>query len=522
MHLNYHFFKFLCSELDNALKGHTLTNCFSQNKDELVFEFEKDSQYRYIRALLNPSNTVLSFPDSFARSKKNNIDLFPTLIGLQVAEIRTYENERAFYIKFDPFKLLVFKMHGSRSNVILFHEINQQPEDIFKKNLQEDWNLVAEDLSRPMDFTWKRFTSLEGNAAQFAPTLGKLPRQWLKEKGYIEAPIEEKWRLMQELMDMLDSPVFSIVPENSDYKLTLLPVSSPTFQSSSAIEVSNEFFRYAVVYALFEKEKDKLLRSYQDKIKKTESYLEKSNQKLKSLTEETSPQQLADIIMANLHQIPSNEEEVILYDFYQDKNIKVKLKRGVTPQKFAENLYRKGKNRKIEIAQLEENIRRKKDYLLELLEQSEEVASFTSFKQLKAFEKEHHLTSKTSASQETIPYKRFEFDGYIVMVGKSAKGNDEMLRYHSWKDDLWLHAKGVAGSHVIIKGKGKVNIPKDVLEKSAQLAAYYSKSKNDSLTPVIYTPCKYVRKVKGSAPGAVMVDKEKVIMVPPRGPQEIQ
>jgi predicted ribosome quality control (RQC) complex YloA/Tae2 family protein len=60
--------------------------------------------------------------------------------------------------------------------------------------------------------------------------------------------------------------------------------------------------------------------------------------------------------------------------------------------------------------------------------------------------------------------------------------------------------------------------PKNVLQRAAELAAHYSKNRNESLSAVIYTPCKFVRKVKGSAPGAVMVDKEKVIMVEPKGP----
>jgi predicted ribosome quality control (RQC) complex YloA/Tae2 family protein len=63
-------------------------------------------------------------------------------------------------------------------------------------------------------------------------------------------------------------------------------------------------------------------------------------------------------------------------------------------------------------------------------------------------------------------------------------------------------------------------IPNTVLERAAGLAAFYSKFKTESLAPVIYTEAKFVRKVKGSAPGSVMVDREKVIMVPPVGPDE--
>jgi len=79
----------------------------------------------------------------------------------------------------------------------------------------------------------------------------------------------------------------------------------------------------------------------------------------------------------------------------------------------------------------------------------------------------------------------------------------------------------VAGSHVIIKTQSGMLPTKLVLERAAALAAHYSKNKTASLAAVIYTPCKYVRKVKGSLPGAVKVDREKVILVKPEGPEEI-
>ena len=109
-------------------------------------------------------------------------------------------------------------------------------------------------------------------------------------------------------------------------------------------------------------------------------------------------------------------------------------------------------------------------------------------------------------------------EGFEVLVGKSAKGNDEMLRNYAWKEDLWLHAKDVSGSHVLIKFKSGITFPKSVIERAAELAAYYSKNKNESLAAVIYTPSKYVRKVKGSAPGSVMVSKEDILLIPPKGP----
>jgi predicted ribosome quality control (RQC) complex YloA/Tae2 family protein len=86
----------------------------------------------------------------------------------------------------------------------------------------------------------------------------------------------------------------------------------------------------------------------------------------------------------------------------------------------------------------------------------------------------------------------------------------------SHKDDLWLHAKDVSGSHVIIKYQSGKNFPKDVIERAAQLAAYNSKRKNESLCPVMVTAKKYVRKRKGDPAGAVVVEREEVIMVEPK------
>src|SRR5690606_17627308 len=205
-------------------------------------------------------------------------------------------------------------------------------------------------------------------------------------------------------------------------------VTSSILATDDPIAAANEFFKYAVVVQSFEKEKNALLKKLEEAKKKTQNYLDKTLGKLLELEVETSPSQLADIIMANLHQIPPGAEEVSLYDFYRDEQIEVKLKRKMSPQKQAENLYRKGKNRKIEIEQLQKNLEDKESYLQALEKHLEEVAGITHFKELRSFEKENNLLTSKKEQQETVPYKRFEVDGYEVLVGKSAKANDELLR----------------------------------------------------------------------------------------------
>ncbi|MDX5436523.1 MAG: NFACT RNA binding domain-containing protein, partial [Pontibacter sp.] len=190
-----------------------------------------------------------------------------------------------------------------------------------------------------------------------------------------------------------------------------------------------------------------------------------------------------------------------------------------TPQKFAERLYRKAKNQHVEVKQLEEKVERKLEELIVLEDALQALAEVENYKQLKAYLREYsHLLGSKQQEQVQIPFRVFESEGFKILVGKSSKNNDELTQRHTYKEDLWLHAKDVSGSHVVIKHQAGKSIPNTVLEKAAQLAAYYSKRKTDSLCPVIYTPKKWVRKPKGAAPGAVMVEREKVLLVKPENP----
>ncbi|TVP48093.1 MAG: DUF814 domain-containing protein [Mongoliibacter sp.] len=520
MHLNYHFLKFLCPALKGSLTGKRIYECFSQNKDELVIGCSDGHNQIFIRANLLPVISALSFPDDFKRSKRNTISLFPNIINQEILDIQVFKNERAFWIELHKGTRLVFKLHGTRSNVLVYENGQDLPGLLFRNELKEDKNILFKDLDVNLDLSLQKFTELEGNASKFIPTLGKIPRRWLKYKGFPEADLQVKWNLLQELLDILDTPLYSIVKEENEYNLSLLPENKAIFQSIDPIVACNELFRYKVVIQAFEKEKKQWSKTFEDQRKKAISYIKKTGAKLSEIENEIAPSQVADIIMANLHQIEPGIEEVVLFNFYTQENQTFRLKKNVSPQKFAESLYRKSKNRKKEIQHLNENLELKEKQLEQTEKWLQELEAISHFRQLKEFVKENHLVKHQKDREEQVPFKRFEIDGFEVLVGKSAKANDELLRYFAWKDDLWLHAKDVSGSHVLVKYRSGITFPKTVIERAAEFAAYYSKNKNESLAPVMYTPAKFVRKVKGSPAGAVMVDKESVIIVPPRGPQE--
>jgi predicted ribosome quality control (RQC) complex YloA/Tae2 family protein len=106
-------------------------------------------------------------------------------------------------------------------------------------------------------------------------------------------------------------------------------------------------------------------------------------------------------------------------------------------------------------------------------------------------------------------------------MGRNAKNNDVLTLQYAHKEDVWLHARDVSGSHVIIKAQSGTSIPMQVIEYAARIAAYYSQRKNDGLCPVSYTFKKYIRKIKGAAPGSVRMDREEVIMVEPLKQTEV-
>lgn len=108
----------------------------------------------------------------------------------------------------------------------------------------------------------------------------------------------------------------------------------------------------------------------------------------------------------------------------------------------------------------------------------------------------------------------------MVLVGKSAANNDELTMKFAKPNDIWLHARGTSGSHVVLKMHTNDKPPKYILEQAAQIAAYYSGARNAKHVPVIYTYKKYVRKPKGANPGSVVVTKEDVIIVEPKLPNQ--
>ena len=119
--------------------------------------------------------------------------------------------------------------------------------------------------------------------------------------------------------------------------------------------------------------------------------------------------------------------------------------------------------------------------------------------------------------EEQLPFRVFTVTGgFQVWAGKSGENNDLLSTRHTAKNDLWFHARGVGGSHVVLKiGTGKGEVSKQAIDQAAAIAAYYSKMKKSKLVPVTMCEGNYVRKPKGVPAGTVTVEREKTIYAEP-------
>ena len=119
-----------------------------------------------------------------------------------------------------------------------------------------------------------------------------------------------------------------------------------------------------------------------------------------------------------------------------------------------------------------------------------------------------------SSDKRRGPFRRFtSTDGLPILVGRNAKENEELTFGLAKSDDLWLHARGTPGSHVLVRLQKGTDSPPETLRDAATLALLYSDLKKTGRGEVIYTRRKWVKKAKGQAAGAVIVTQEKTIYV---------
>lgn len=518
LHLSYFFLRRLAAELAPRWVGAVVHSLFSQSKDELVLALSlPDQSDAWLRALVSPTETLLAFPSTYNRARSNSVDLFPDLIGQTLLSVHAVEGDRSLVLGFSQNLSLIYKLHGARANVVLLE--NGQPKRLFNQRLKRDWELSESNLSKTLH-TPDTWPDSPADWAKAYPWLVPIIQDYWLQQGWAQAEEAQRQVLYQDLMTRLarpDAPLY-LVDWQGAVHLSLVPLGEVLETYSSAVEAANHFARAYGKAHLVAVERLRVLRLAEKRIAQTGSYLLKTEDRLRELEQGPSPSQLADLLMANLHAIPAGASEVTLANFYQEgQPITLSLKPELSAQKNAEAWYRKAKNRQREIDRLYQSWESKSARLAQLQALPQQVGQINDLAVLRALIRDLNLDAEAEADADSLPYHEMEYLGWRVWLGRNAKANEDMLRRHTLKDDLWLHAKDVPGSHVVVKRKAGQNFPEPVVEWAAALAAWHSKARTEGLVAVMVTPRKWVRKRRGGAPGEVAVDRHETRLVVPQG-----
>jgi len=522
VHTNYYFLRQLSPALTDQLRGYRVASCFSQEKDELVIGLLGDTgQEFWLKAQLGAAFPALALPETFQRARQNSVDLLPELLGLTVAEVAAWPQDRVLQITFaEHGATLAFKLYGPRPNAI-FRPAVGAPAQLFHQRYTAD-----ADLSPAADNPAPPPLSATG---KLPPALADLPARYLREqRGYDPAPLETKQRLAHELLAELESPAhYYLIQLDGRTRLSLLPLGDvlQTLPGTDAIGALRRFVPMALGRRALETERRQLRQLLERRADEAGTSAQMARQRLHALAHEAGYRHRADLIMAHLHEIKPGAAQLEVVDFYTNEPVSIKLKPLEKPQRTAENLYRKAKNQQIEERQLSERITRREGealQTLELLEELDTQPALLELRGLRAWRKQHGLDPSAAPAKAgtELPFKVFEDRGFTILVGRNAANNDLLTQKYAHKDDLWLHAKDVTGSHVVIRHRAGQPVPEPVIEHAAQLAGWYSRRQHDSLCPVTVTPKKFVRKPKGALPGQVVVERERVVLVVPGNPFE--
>ena len=234
--------------------------------------------------------------------------------------------------------------------------------------------------------------------------------------------------------------------------------------------------------------------------------------------------QLGDIVTANIHRITKGQTLLQAENFYDEemKVIDIPLSPLLSPQQNAGKFYKdyaRMKTAEKELTRQMELAEQELKYLesvLEELNRAETEAELEDIRQeLHAGGYVRADSAKKRMKQAKTQPMRFEStDGYPIYVGKNNRQNDELTFKLARRDDLWLHAQKVHGSHVIISCGGTTPTD-DTVTQAAQLAAFYAESAGGQNIPVDVAPVKQVKKTPGSKPGMVIYHSYKTVIVNP-------
>ncbi len=313
---------------------------------------------------------------------------------------------------------------------------------------------------------------------------------------------------------------------------TRLPPSIEIEKTTSLIDSINEFVNRQKTLNEYGSQKKETARIIKRALKSLLSKSISLNNELKETENAEILERKGHTLLAHLHQVSKDAKNLTLVDVFKNTSeeiLKYDLDENETPVEHAERLLKVAKK-----------LKRRKEILpsiiakldLEIIDLKSVKNSFdepeNNLDELRCWliTKGYMDIDKTNTKEKIKdrpnfgkPREYLTDDGWVILAGKNNKQNDVLTHRIAGQNDLWFHAHGYPGSHVILKRNGHKNEPSKIaIEQAASVAAFWSKGKTAKKVPVVFTLKKYVNKPKGGAPGQATIKREKTIIVHPELP----
>lgn len=226
----------------------------------------------------------------------------------------------------------------------------------------------------------------------------------------------------------------------------------------------------------------------------------------------------ADLLLSRLDVVGRGESVVELDDF-DGGRVRIELDPSLSPVENANALYAEARKRERASERLPALIQRAEAdvaRLAELLARAEAGTADPAEVEAAAGEPAEERKGRPS-EEPPLPYRRYRTSGGLeVRVGRGSRANDALTFHHSSPNDIWLHARDVAGAHVVLRwGDADSNPPARDLTEAAVLAALHSRARTSGTVAVDWTRRKYVRKPRKAPPGLVIPERGRTLFVEP-------
>ncbi|MBW5105636.1 Rqc2 family fibronectin-binding protein PavA [Streptococcus pneumoniae] len=273
-------------------------------------------------------------------------------------------------------------------------------------------------------------------------------------------------------------------------------------------------------------ERDRVKQQASELIRRVENELQKNRHKLKKQEKELLAtdnaeefRQKGELLTTFLHQVPNDQDQVILDNYYTNQPIMIALNKALTPNQNAQRYFKRYQKLKEAVKYLTDLIEETKATIL-YLESVETVLNQAGLEEIAEIREELIQTGFIRRRQREKIQKRKKLEQYlasdgktIIYVGRNNLQNEELTFKMARKEELWFHAKDIPGSHVVISGNLD---PSDAVKTdAAELAAYFSQGRLSNLVQVDMIEVKKLNKPTGGKPGFVTYTGQKTLRVTP-------